>query len=108
MITPIHQVPRLQIQEWPSDMEVTCKYAKYTNHILNILIRARQNHGLPLVLQDIAPGSIRGHKDQNSTETGCHGFLVLESRCCGFSALESLCCGFLPSEKKSWNHDVVA
>ena len=54
MITPIHQVPRLQIQEWPSDMEVTCKYAKYTNHILNILIRARQNHGLPLVLQDIA------------------------------------------------------
>ena len=107
-MTPILQVPRLQIGELPPDMEVSCKYTKYTNHILNILIRDRQNHGLPLLLQDIAPGSIRGYKGQNSTETGCHGFLVLESRCCGFAALESLCCGFLSSEKKSWNHDVVA
>ena len=101
MITPIHQVPRLQIGEWPSDMKVSCKYTKYTNHILNLLIRARQNQALPLLLQDIAPGSIRGHKGENSTETGCHGFLVLESRCLGFSSLESLCSGFLSSEKKS-------
>ena len=36
---------------------------------------------------------IRGHKGQNSTETWCRGFLVLESRCCGF----------LSSEKMPWN-----
>ena len=50
---------------------------------------------------------IRGHKGQNSTETRCRDFLVLESRCRGFSALESRCRGFLSSEKMSWNHDVV-
>ena len=33
--------------------------------------------------------NIRGHKDQNSAETRCRGFLVLESRCRGFSTLES-------------------
>ena len=45
------------------------------------------------------PGrSIRGHKGQNSTETRCRGFLVLEYRCRGFSS----------SEKMPWNHDAVA
>ena len=51
---------------------------------------------------------IRGHKGQNSTETRCRGFLVLESRCRGFLVLESRCRGFLSSEKTPWNHDVVA
>ena len=50
---------------------------------------------------------IRGHKGQNSTETRCRGFLVLESRCCGFSVLESRCRGLSSSEKMPWNHDVV-
>ena len=38
--------------------------------------------------------SIWEHKGQNSTETRCCGFLVLESRCRGFSVLESRCSGF--------------
>ena len=52
--------------------------------------------------------AIRGHMGQNSTETRCRGFLVLESRCHGFSVLESPCRGFSSSEKMPWNHDVVA
>ena len=45
------------------------------------------------------PGlDIRGHKVQDSTETRCRGFFILES----------WCRGFLSSEKIPWNHDVVA
>ena len=51
--------------------------------------------------------NIRGYKGQNSTETPCRGFLVLESRCHGCSVLESRCHSFLSSEKMPWNHDVV-
>ena len=61
--------------------------------------------GVPLVLRWY---SIRGHKDQNSTGTWCHGFLVLESWCRGSLVLESWCHGFLSSEKTLWNHDLVA
>ena len=52
---------------------------------------------------------IRGHEGQNSTETRCRGFLVLESRCRGFSVLEShvvafrllkKCLGFLVLESR--------
>ena len=49
-----------------------------------------------------------GHIGQNSTETRCRGFLVLESRCRGFSVLEFRCRSFLSSEKMPWNNDVVA
>ena len=52
-------------------------------------------------------GHVTEAPSQNSAETRCRGFLVLESRCRGFSALESRCRGFLSSEKMSWNHDVV-
>ena len=45
---------------------------------------------------------------QNSTETRCRGFLLVESRYRGFSALESRCCGFSSYEKMPRNHDVVA
>ena len=45
------------------------------------------------------PGlDIRGHKVQDSTETRCRGFFILES----------WCRGFLSSEKIPWNHDVMA
>ena len=60
------------------------------------------------LLRHIRSNYIRGRKDQNSAETRCRGFLVLESRCRGFSVLESRCRGILSSEKMPWNHDVVA
>ena len=37
---------------------------------------------------------------QNSAETRCRGFLVLESRCRSFAALESRCRGFLVLESR--------
>ena len=42
--------------------------------------------------------AIKGYKGQNSTETRCRGFWVLESRCRGF----------LSSEKMRWDNNVVA
>ena len=51
---------------------------------------------------------IRGHKSQNSSETQCPGFLILESQYRGFSVFESRCRGFLSPEKMPWIHDVVA
>ena len=55
------------------------------------------NRAFVVVHAAIPELSIRGHNGQNSTETGCRGFLVLESLCRGFSALESECHGLIVS-----------
>ena len=50
--------------------------------------------------------NVRGYNGQNSAETLCCGFLVLESQCCGFLVLESWCCGF--SVLESWCHGTLS
>ena len=62
------------------------------NYFLKILRKQPQSRW--------AAVSIRGHKGQNSAETRCRDFLVLESRCRGFSALECRCRGFLVLEAR--------
>ena len=96
------------LQYWKSLLFVhatlKCNIWTYQNRCsfkLNIKI------GAVVLKLEVIADNIRGHKGQNSAETRCRGFLVLESRCRGFSALESRCRGFLSSEKMSWNHDVV-
>ena len=66
--------------------------------VLNVCYLENQCHNF---IQKKYGRSMRSHKGQNSAETRCCGFLVLEPQCCSYSILESQCCCLLSSEKNA-------
>ena len=76
--------------------------------VLPLVFSCSAIRGVPIMCSWCSYQCIRGDTGQNSAETQCRGFLVLESPCVSFSVLESRCRGFLSSEKMPWDYDVVA
>ena len=69
-------------------------HGKKLRQILTAILTAKSCDKFPRQI------SIRGHKGENSAETQCRGFLVLESLYRDFSAMESRCRGFLVLESR--------